>query len=60
MKIKIECEIEVNEAIWCNDKDELEWFKSILQDKKDAMLMLWSNDIGDEIGQTNDFKYTIL
>ena len=62
MIIKIECEIEVDENIWGShaDKEEHEWFKSILEDKEDTMLILWSNDVGDEIGQTSNFKYEIL
>lgn len=62
MRIKIECEIEVDENIWVShdDKEEHEWFKSILEDKEDTMLILWSNDVGDEIGQTSNFKYEIL
>ena len=58
MKIKIECEIEVNDNAWCNNDEELEWFKLIL--KEDAMVILWSNEVGDEIGQTSNFKYEIL
>jgi hypothetical protein len=60
MKIKIEAIIEVNDSFWFNDEDELLWFKDILADKKDTMLILWSNEIGDEISSTNDFKYEIL
>lgn len=62
MRIKIECEIEVDENIWGShaDKEEHEWFKSILNDKEDTMVILWSNDVGDEIGQTSNFKYEIL
>jgi hypothetical protein len=62
MRIKIECEIEVDENIWGShaDKEEHEWFKSILEDKEDTMLILWSNEVGDEIGQTSNFKYEIL
>lgn len=62
MKIKIEFEIEVDENIWGShaDKEEHEWFKSILEDKEDTMLILWSNEVGDEIGQTSNFKYEIL
>lgn len=62
MKIKIECEIEVDENIWGShaDKEEHEWFKSILEDKEYTMVILWSNDVGDEIGQTSNFKYDIL
>jgi hypothetical protein len=63
MRIKIECEIEVDENIWCShlDKEEMEWFKSLLDDKNnEPMVILWSNEVGDEIGQTSNFKYEIL
>jgi hypothetical protein len=63
MKIKIECEIEVDENVWCShlDKEEMEWFKSLLDDKSnDPMVILWSNEVGDEIGKTSNFKYEIL
>ncbi len=59
MKIKIEAIIEIDENIWFTDQEEFEWFKSVLEDKEDTMLILWSNDIGDEIGQTSEFKYEI-
>ena len=54
-KIKIQCEIEFDEDFWYshNDEEALEWFKSVLNDKKDSMIILHSNDIGDRIGQTN-------
>jgi hypothetical protein len=60
MRIKIEATIEVDGSMWFNDKDEFEWFKSMLNDKDETMVILWSNDVGDEIGQTSDFKYEIL
>ena len=61
MKIKIECEIEVDESLWFSDEEEKEWFKSLLDDKSnEPMVILWSNEVGDEIGQTSEFKYTIL
>ena len=61
-KIKIECEIEFNEDIWYshNDEEELEWFISLLNDKENTMVVLHSNDIGDTIGQTNNFKWKII
>lgn len=63
MKIKIECEIEVDEHLWydTDDKNEAEWFKSLL-DNEEGMtnVRLWSNEIGDEIGVTSNFKYEIL
>ena len=59
--LKIECEIEIDDELWYshNDEEELEWFKSMLNDKENTMLILWSNDVGDEIGQTNEFKWRI-
>lgn len=63
MKIKIECEIEVDEHLWydTDDDDEIGWFKSLL-DNEEGMtnVRLWSNEIGDEIGVTSNFKYEIL
>ncbi len=63
MKIKIECIIEVDDDTWCShaDKEEMEWFKSLL-DNEEGMtnVRLWSNEVGDEIGMTSDFKYKIL
>lgn len=61
-KIKIECEIEFNEDIWYshNDEEELEWFISLLNDKENTMVVLHSNEVGDTIGQTNDFKWKII
>ena len=61
MKIKIEATIEVNSTWNTLDKEELDWFtECILNNKKDTMLILHSNDVGDEIGSTVDFKYEIL
>jgi hypothetical protein len=62
MKIKIEAVIEVEDDVWYShaDQEELEWFKSLLNDKEQTMLVLHSNDVGDVIGQTFDFKYEIL
>jgi hypothetical protein len=62
MKLKIECELEIDDDTWCihSDKEELEWFKSLLEDKENTFIILWSNDVGDEIGQTHNFKYKII
>lgn len=61
MRIKIECEIEVDDSYWFNDEEELLWFKDIL-DNEEGMtnVRLWSNEVGDEIGMTSNFKYEIL
>jgi hypothetical protein len=61
-KIRIEAEIEFNGDTWYshNDAEELEWFISLLNDKKNTMVILHSNDVGDTIGQTFDFKWEII
>ena len=61
MKIKIEPIIDVVDD-WCdlNDQEELEWFLSVLNDKKDTFLYLHSNDVGDTIGQTSEFKFELI
>lgn len=62
MKIKIECEIEVDENLWCShlDEEEMEWFISVLNDKENTMVILHSNDVGDTIGETYNFKWQII
>lgn len=60
-KIKIECEIDFDEKLWYNeDEEQLEWFMSLMNDKENTMVVLHSNDIGDTIGQTFDFKWEII
>jgi hypothetical protein len=61
MKIKVEAIIDIDPAYGdLTDKDEKEWFDSILNDKEGTMLILWSNDVGDEIGQTCEFKHKVI
>jgi hypothetical protein len=62
MKIKIEAVIEIEDDYWYShaDEEELEWFKSLLNDKEQTMVVLHSNEVGDTIGQTFDFKWEIL
>ena len=60
MKIKIECEIEVDYSFIPDCDEEMEWFKGLL-DNEEGMtnVRLWSNEVGDEIGMTSEFKYKI-
>jgi hypothetical protein len=62
MKIKIEAVIEVEEGVWYShaDEEELEWFKSLLNDKENTLVILHSNEVGDTIGEAYDFKWEIL
>lgn len=62
MKLRIEAEIEIQDDLWYShaDEEELEWFKSLLNDKENTILILHSNEVGDSIGQTFDFKYKII
>ena len=61
MKIKIEATIEVEDDLWYShaDEEELEWFKSLLNDKENTLVILHSNEAGDTIGETYDFKWEI-
>jgi hypothetical protein len=61
MLIKIVAEIKV-EDFCCNfkDKSELDWFKEMMEDRANTMLVLHSNDVGDTIGYTTDFKWKIV
>ena len=60
-KIKIEAVIELDAELWAmEDKSEIEFFKGVMADKENTFLMLWSNDIGDEIGSTKEFKYEVI
>lgn len=62
MKIKIECTIEVDDRMFPYFEgfpEEKEWFDSVMNDKENTRLVIWSNDVGDEIGSTNNFKYKI-
>ena len=61
MLIKIEAEIKLNES-FCGfrDKSELDWFKEMMEDRANTMLILHSNDVGDTIGYTTDFKWKIV
>jgi hypothetical protein len=34
-----------------------EWFDSLIKDKQNTSVILWSNDIGDEIAHTKKFKF---
>ena len=60
MKITIKATIEVDENMWCShsDQEEFDWFKSLLNDGS-TMVILHSNEVGDEIGHTFNFEYEI-
>ena len=61
MLIKIVAEIKLNEG-FCDfkDKSELDWFKEMMEDRTNTMLVLHSNDVGDTIGYTANFKWKIV
>jgi hypothetical protein len=62
MFIRIEAVIEIDEDVWYshNDEEELEWFTSMLNSKRDSMVVLHSNEVGDVIGETFDFNWEII
>ena len=62
MRIKLEAIIEIEDDMWYShaDKEEYEWFISLLEDKESTRLTLHSDEVGDSIGETSNFKYEIL
>jgi hypothetical protein len=62
MKIKIECEIEVDDSLFPYHNEfpeEKEFFDGIMEDMDNTFVVLHSNEIGDEIGRAYNFKYEI-
>jgi adenosyl cobinamide kinase/adenosyl cobinamide phosphate guanylyltransferase len=59
-KIIVSAEIEFDEDLWYShaDKEEMDWFKSIMSDH--TTLILHSNEVGDTICETNNFKWEII
>jgi len=63
MKIKIEAVLEIDEMAMfgCSyqdaDPEIKEWFESLIKDKQNTSVILWSNDIGDEIAHTKKFTW---
>lgn len=61
MEIEIKAKIKIpDNFINFSDKEEYDWLIEILNDKENTFVQLWSNDIGDEVGATYDYKYKIL
>jgi len=60
MKIKVSCTFDIRDVIDSSDKEEFNWLLDILNDKRNIRLILHSNDIGDSIAETNEFKYKII
>jgi hypothetical protein len=59
--LKVEALIEIDESLYpLNDKDDIKWFLDLFYDKENTSLQVWSNDIGDEVCSTNDFKWSIF
>ena len=60
-QIKIEAIIDIDEITFgLDDAEEREWFIEMMNDKEHTNIMLWSNDIGDEIGSTFEFKWELI
>ena len=59
--LKVQAIMEIDETCFpLDEKDDLNYFLDILNDKEHTRLMVFSNDLGDEVCITNDFKWTIL
>lgn len=60
MKIKVSATFDIDENIYGTDIEEMEWFREMIADKENTILILHNNDIGDTIGETFDFEYEII
>jgi hypothetical protein len=61
MKLRVSAIIDIDEAYYdLEDEEEMKWFKDLMEDKENTSLMVWSNDIGDEVGSTFKFDYEII
>ena len=59
--LKVEAIIEIDENMFTlEDKDDIKWFLEMMNDVENTSLQVWSNDIGDEVCSTNDFKWSIF
>lgn len=60
MKITVEGTFYVDNDIWFSttDSDEIEWFTNTILPHTE--LILYSNEVGDEVSTLNTFKYELL
>jgi hypothetical protein len=59
--LKVEAIIEIDQNMFpLEDKDDIKWFLEMMNDVQNTSLKIWSDDIGDEVCNTNSFKWTIL
>ena len=58
-KIKVEVEFIIDDTVWCaasTDQDERDWFWNEVIPS--SILLLHSNEVGDIISETTEFKIT--
>ena len=59
--IKVEAIIPLDENVFpLVDKDEINWFNDIMNDKENISIQIWSNDIGDEICNSKNFRWKFI
>lgn len=59
--LKVKAIIPIDENMFpLVDKDDINWFNDLMNDKENTSIQIWSNDIGDEVCSSNEFKWTIL
>jgi hypothetical protein len=59
-KIRVTAIMDIPESYDLSDAECLQSLKDELNDKENIVLIIHSNDIGDEICSTNDFKYKLI
>jgi hypothetical protein len=56
--IKVEAIIPIDENFFpLVDKDDINWFTDLMNDKENISIQIWSNDIGDEVCSNTNFKW---
>jgi len=59
--LKVEAIIKIDANLFTlKAKDDIKWLLEMMNDTENTILQVWSNDIGDEVCSTKDFKWNIL
>ena len=57
-KLKITAIIDIDDEVYnLKNESEMKWFVDVLNDRESTHVILWNNDIGDEIGGGDNFDW---
>lgn len=61
MKVEVKVIFDIDTTNWFDDQYGKDWFtKTILPPNNSTTIQLWSNEVGDEIVSTSNYKIKIL